>query len=104
MKKSNARVSETQKLEARKARSITPRKSRSAKLEAPGSHVRADTKLGIIIALMRRREGASIAEIAKATGWQAHSVRGAISSTLKGKLALNVTSEMKDGVRRYRLG
>jgi hypothetical protein len=103
MKKPNTRISEAQKPESRKKPS-TANKSRVAKPEAPGSHVRADTKLGAIIALMRRREGATIAEMAKATAWQVHSVRGAISGTLKGKLALNITSEMKDGVRRYRLG
>jgi hypothetical protein len=103
MKKSNARISETKKLEVRK-KPFTSNKSRGTKPELSGSHVRSDTKIGAMIALMRRREGATIAEMAKATAWQAHSVRGAISGTLKGKLGLNVTSEMKDGVRRYRLG
>jgi hypothetical protein len=101
MKKSNIRISEAKKPEARKKPPTS--KLRGAKPELPGSHVRSDTKIGAMIALMRRREGASITEIAKVTAWQAHSVRGAISGTLKGKLGLNVTSEMKDGVRRYRL-
>lgn len=103
MKKPNTRISEIQKPGARKKPS-TANKSSRTKPELPGSHVRSDTKIGAMIALLRRREGATMAEMAKATAWQAHSVRGAISGTLKGKLGLNVTSEMKDGVRRYRLG
>ena len=38
-----------------------------------------------------------------ATGWQAHSVRGAISGAIKKRLGLKVTSEKSDGVRTYRI-
>ncbi|MCH7795801.1 MAG: DUF3489 domain-containing protein, partial [Proteobacteria bacterium] len=48
--------------------------------------------------------GATIEAIVAATGWQPHSVRGAISGTLKKKLGLMVTSEKPgDGPRRYRI-
>ena len=47
---------------------------------------------------------ATIAEIAEATGWQHHSIRGAISGSLKKKLGLTVTSEKVEGRGRvYRL-
>ena len=36
---------------------------------------------------------ASVAEMADATGWQQHSVRGAISGSLKKKLGLTIASE-----------
>ncbi|WP_206530132.1 DUF3489 domain-containing protein [Nordella sp. HKS 07] len=36
----------------------------------------ASTKAGKIINLLQRNTGATIAELSKATGWQAHSVRG----------------------------
>ena len=61
--------------------------------------VRAGTKQAQIIALLQRPEGASIAEIVAATGWQAHSARGMISGALKKKLGLAITSrkEMNRG-------
>lgn len=64
-----------------------------------------DTKLGILITALRRKKGATIADLMEATGWQAHSVRGAISGALKKKLKLGVVSEAVDGRGRvYRIG
>jgi Protein of unknown function (DUF3489) len=57
---------------------------------------RAATKQSVLIKLLSRRDGATIAEAVNATGWQAHSVRGAISGTLKRKLGLRVDSTKVD--------
>ena len=54
--------------------------------------VRADTKQAQLIAMLQQPDGASLDEIA-ATGWQAHTVRGAISGALRKKLGLTITSE-----------
>jgi len=65
---------------------------------------RAGSKQANVIELLRRPQGASLSEMQKATGWQAHSVRGALSGTLKKKLDLSITSERTDsGERRYRI-
>lgn len=65
--------------------------------EAPGTKAvckaRTGTKQEALIALLKRPEGGSIAEMMAATGWLAHSVRGFISGSLKKKLGLEVTSE-----------
>ena len=62
------------------------------------------TKSEKIIQLLKRRSGATIAELQNATGWQAHSVRGFLSGTLKKRMGLNVISEKaEDGPRRYRI-
>ena len=62
------------------------------------------TKIGSLIAQLRQRHGATLAEIAEATGWQHHSIRGAISGHIKKKLELTVASTKDDqGVRRYRI-
>jgi Protein of unknown function (DUF3489) len=65
--------------------------------------VRAGTKMASMIAMLRRSGGASIEALAKATGWQVHSVRGAISGTLKKKLGLVVVSDKTGAVRLYRI-
>ena len=58
---------------------------------------RADSKQARLIEMLKRDKGASLDEIAKAFGWQPHTVRGAIAGALKKKLGLNVTSEKVDG-------
>jgi hypothetical protein len=65
---------------------------------------RDGSKLGLLIETLRRPVGATIAEMIEATGWQAHSIRGAISGALKKKLSLEITSEaIEDRGRVYRL-
>ena len=60
-------------------------------------------KLGALIALLKRPEGATIETMVAATGWQAHSVRGAMSGALKKKLGLTISSEKTEGGRTYRI-
>lgn len=59
-------------------------------------------KLDTLEKLLKRKKGASIAEMTKATGWQEHSVRGAMAGTLK-KRGHAITSDKIDGTRRYRI-
>jgi hypothetical protein len=47
--------------------------------------------------MLRRPEGANIAEIVEATGWRPHTVRGAFAGALKKRLGLNITSEKVEG-------
>ena len=62
------------------------------------------TKLGRLEGMLRRPEGATIDQIAKALDWQPHSVRGAISGSLKKKLGLTVLADkVADGDRVYRI-
>jgi len=80
------------------AASAPPPAKREAKAKArPGKAALADkptprtgTKQAQMIELLRRPEGATVEQIAEATGWQHHTVRGAISGALKKKLGLNV--------------
>jgi len=69
-----------------------------------GPKVRAGTKQALLIEMLRRPEGTTIDEVMAATGWQAHTVRGAMAGALKKKLGLEVTSEKVEGRGRvYRL-
>ncbi|CAN5239520.1 hypothetical protein BH10PSE7_BH10PSE7_36080 [soil metagenome] len=63
-----------------------------------------DTKAGSILALLSRKEGASLNEMAKIACWQPHSVRGFLAGHVRKKLGLALSSEKLDGVRRYRVG
>jgi hypothetical protein len=51
---------------------------------------RAGTKQAKMIEMLKRPEGATVEQIAAATGWQHHTIRGAISGALKKKLGLTV--------------
>ena len=67
--------------------------------------VRAGSKSAMLLALLRAKHGASIAEMMKATGWQAHSVRGFLAGAARKRHGMAVTSERPEGEeRRYRGG
>ena len=75
---------------------VQPRRSRHGPRES--------TKEALLIDMLRRPEGATIAQIMAATGWQAHTCRGAFAGALKKKRGLTVTSEKLDGGDRvYRI-
>ena len=59
--------------------------------------IEPQTKIAILIAMLRREGGASIDEMAEATEWKVHSVRGALSGILKKKLGLDISSEKVEG-------
>ena len=60
------------------------------------------SKLDTLISALGKKAGATIEELAAATGWQKHSVRGAMAGTLKRK-GHSISSTKTDGIRRYRL-
>ena len=69
-----------------------------------GITVRPGTKLAALVVALRRPEGATALQLMLATGWQPHSVRGAISGMLRKKLGLNVVLAHNDtGERVYRV-
>jgi len=79
---------------------VPPRTSRTS--PKPSTNVGGKTE--IIIKRLRGTRGASVADLMKMTGWQAHSVRGFLSGTVRKKLRLELASKPgKDGVRRYRI-
>jgi len=58
---------------------------------------REGTKQATLIAMLRAPDGATIDEIMAATGWQSHTVRGAMAGALKKNLGLEATSEKVEG-------
>ena len=66
--------------------------------------IKGGTKQARLVEMLKQGEGATIAEICEATGWQAHSARGAISGTLRKKLGLQVEAISEPGRGRvYRI-
>jgi hypothetical protein len=81
-----------------------PKATKAAAKEAKPSEPRKDTKSAIVLGLLRRKKGATIAEIAKATKWQNHSIRGFISPSVGKKMGLKVESAKNEaGERAYRV-
>ena len=61
---------------------------------------REGTKQAVLIELLTRAEGATLPQMTEATGWQVHTVRGAMAGALKKKLGLEITSEKQTGADR----
>jgi hypothetical protein len=76
----------------------------SARKGAGKKVVATRTKADSVIALLRRKNGATIDDLMSTTAWQAHSVRGFLSGTIKKRMGLTVTSDKPaNGERRYRI-
>ena len=63
----------------------------------PAPTSRGQSKQALVIEMLTRPEGATIAQICEATGWQAHTVRGTFAGALKKKLGLAIVSEKIEG-------
>lgn len=69
-----------------------------------GIPVRPGTKLAALVTALRHPQGATSLQLMLTTGWQPHTVRGAISGMLRKKLGLNVVLAHNDsGERVYRV-
>ena len=72
-------------------------------LPEPEPDAKRPSKQDEVIAMLRRPEGATVDEVASATGWQRHTVRGVFSGTLKKKLGLTIASAKEERGRVYRI-
>ena len=93
---------------ATQAAPTAPRKAKATKRatakDAPPT-ARDGSKKATVLDMLRRADGATLADIMGVTDWQAHSVRGFISGSLGKKMGLTVESfKRPDGVRAYRIG
>src|ERR1700694_2783746 len=97
---------------APKGAHVAPKKGKSAKKATPAKKApkgnkktksaREGSKTDKILELLKRKDGATVAEIMKATDWQAPRVRGFINGTLGKKMGLTVISTKgENGERSY---
>lgn len=69
----------------------------------PNASMAASGKIATLVELLQQPDGTTIEAMMAATGWQAHSVRGAMSGSIKKALGIAVISEKVDGARTYRI-
>ena len=62
--------------------------------------LRANSKQAQVLAMLRRPEGATLAQICACTGWQKHTVRGTFAGAFKKKLGLDISSTKEEGRER----
>jgi hypothetical protein len=87
------------------AKDASPKKQAKPAGNKAAKEPREGSKKAIVIALLERKGGATMAQIAKATDWQPHSIRGFISGQLTKKMGLVVESiKNESGDRTYKLG
>jgi hypothetical protein len=88
------------------ARNVAPPKGKAKKNatlapEAPKPRTGAkDSKTSQILELLKRPDGATLSELMNASGWQAHSVRGFLSGTIRKKMKLTLTSNKLENWER----
>src|SRR3989440_4818785 len=80
-----------------------PKPSAQAAVEPKTKQAVAGSKQSRVITMLRSPNGATIAAMMKATGWQQHSVRGFLAAIVRKKLKLNLDSQKIDGSRFYRI-
>ncbi len=74
----------------------------AARHDSADDPAQPQSRLDQLVALLSRSQGASLEEMTTATGWQPHSVRGALAGALKKK-GHSIISQKIDGVRRYQI-
>jgi Protein of unknown function (DUF3489) len=79
---------------------VRPTSTKSAKNP---KDTRKGSKTAKVVELLKRPAGATGTDLMKATGWQAHSVRGFLSGVLARKMGLKIKSAAENGERRYKL-
>ncbi|MCC6364950.1 MAG: DUF3489 domain-containing protein [Bryobacterales bacterium] len=95
---------------AQHAAPAAPKKAKATKEAKPKDdaavpkEAREGSKKAIVLDMLKRPAGATLADIMSATGWQAHSVRGFISGSLSKKMGIKVESfKSESGDRAYRV-
>jgi|SRR6185312_9238957 len=101
-KGAKAKAAAPKKAAAKKEAKATKKAAKPARAKEAKAP-RAESKTAKILELIGRAKGATLAEIMKATDWQAHSVRGFISIASK-KHSINIeSSKNESGERVYKV-
>lgn len=93
---------------ARQVKSITKvvtqvKEAKTVSSAPPAARPKAASKQCQLIEMLRSSSGATIAQMIAATGWQAHTVRGTVSGSLRKRMGLNVVCAAEGDARVYRI-
>lgn len=103
-KTATPKAKEGAKKGARKPSTKKSTKRAASKKDATASVPREFSKTAVVVDLLRRKNGATMAEIAAATSWANHSIRGFVSGTVSKRMGLKVESSKNEaGERTYRI-
>jgi hypothetical protein len=78
-----------------------PEPTASEPAEKAKPEARDGSKKATVLALLRREGGATLGEIAQATDWQLHSIRGFLSGQIAKKMGLKIETTKADGGKRH---
>lgn len=103
-RKSRTTTANTNRQNPKQKRTVATPRQKPEPATKPQTHpVRSGSKLAIMLEFLRRKQGVTIDQLAKATGWQKHSVRGALSGAIGKRLAIRVESQAAPTGRVYRI-
>jgi hypothetical protein len=94
---------------AKKAAKAAPAKAKASKATKPAKKATAATpprefsKKAIVIDMLKRKGGATMAEIAKETDWQNHTIRGFMAGAMKKAGYTIESSKNEAGERTYKM-
>lgn len=87
----------------RRPSKVTTPTSKSDEKPAEKATPRPQSKQDRVLNMLRQKDGATVAAVMKATGWQKHSVHGFLAGIVRKKLGLNLVVEKSDSGRIYRI-
>jgi hypothetical protein len=88
---------------ARRAAAARRKKTGNEALRLSAKPSRSDSKQALVLAMLHRKQGATIATIMNATGWQPHSVRGFLAGVVRTKLGLTLLRDDRRSLQAYSL-